>query len=113
MYLTIIFLIIIMLAQKLLKICLFSGSFAYTKFQGKSPKQSRLSLPENIFITERAKFATVRVTKPPYGTDDYYYALLQLYLPHRNDENLIYPFTNSKEAFLNKYMNFDRQALCL
>lgn len=42
-----------------------------------------------------------------YFTDDYYYSFLFLLIPHRAEVELLQPYENAKDAFVNKRMQMD------
>lgn len=59
----------------------------------------------------RQKKAVVRLTVPAKNTKDYYYSLLLLYLPHRKFTDIIAPFNDYAEAFLEKQDFLDKEAV--
>lgn len=49
----------------------------------------------------------MRVPNFPVNSDEYFYALLLLLLPHRSEKDICKPFDSDKEAFLHKHKDFD------
>ena len=65
----------------------------------------------DIKMQKRVKHAVIRVPKLQEGTEDYYYSNLLLYLPHRNESELLFESSNAKEAFIKKYHLLDKHHL--
>ena len=51
------------------------------------------------------------MTKASRHTEEYYYSLLLLFLPHVNNDDLIKPYNSYKAAFINKNGDFDKEAM--
>lgn len=76
---------------------------------GCKPSRARLerikiSEPYNIWMRSRSKSAVVRFFQVKKYTDDYYYSLLVLFLPHINESNILMnnnhsSYENAREAF--------------
>ena len=59
-------------------------------------------------MKRRTKVAVLRYPNFSTSTDDYYYTMLMLLLPHRNGDSLVLPFDNARDAFIGKYSDIDR-----
>ena len=64
-----------------------------------------------LYASISVKAAAEWVTKPSRGTDDYYYSLLLLFLPHKSSHDIVAPYENAKDAFKNKFELFDKDAI--
>lgn len=62
-----------------------------------------------VWMMKRKKAAVIRYAKFSIGSEEYYYSLLLLFLPHQSEESLIFPCQTAKDAFQNKYGNLDLQ----
>lgn len=49
----------------------------------------------------------MRVPNFPANSDEYFYAMLLLLLPHRSEKDICQPFDSYKEAFMHKHKDFD------
>lgn len=49
----------------------------------------------------------MRVPNFPVNSDEYFYAMLLLLLPHRSEKDICQPFDSYKEAFMHKHKDFD------
>ena len=57
----------------------------------------------DIWFTKRRKnHAIVRYPKYPVHSEEYYYSLLVLLLPHRSEEEILSPYETAEDAFVNK-----------
>jgi DNA replication protein DnaC len=75
-------------------------------------KQAKNSVPLQHLekcIKKRTKMSCLRTFQTSLAKDEeeFYYSLLYLFLPWRNEEDLILPFPNAKEAFSHKHANID------
>ena len=69
----------------------------------------RIFLPNfGIYFKKRQIPCVVRYPQFPVTTDDFYYGLLILLLPHRTENELLHPYATSQEAFVNKANLFDK-----
>ena len=53
-------------------------------------------------MQKRKQAAVVRFPKFAMNTDDYFYSMLFMLLPHRNETDLLIPYSTLQEAFLAK-----------
>ena len=56
---------------------------------------------------KRKRFIVVRTPKFEPISDDYFYSLLMLHLPYRNENTLKHPYSTAEEAFIHKHELFD------
>jgi hypothetical protein len=61
----------------------------------------------NFWMSKRRRPVIVRYPKFLVGTDDYFYSLLLLLLPHRSEDELLHSFNSPREAFKAKYSSLD------
>ena len=54
------------------------------------------------WMKQRSKFAIVRYPQYPISSEDYFYSLLLLTLPHRDEEYLLNGYETAKDAFFGK-----------
>ena len=59
-------------------------------------------LSNNKIMQKRRKSAIIRTPKFQGNSEQYYYSLLMLHLPFRNENSIILPYSSAKEAFLKK-----------
>lgn len=74
-----------------------------------SKKQPRFMLQNKKTIRQRTKPACLRTLylSPLKDGDDYYYMFLFLFLPWRDENELIYPYKTAREAFDHKKEHFE------
>lgn len=79
-----------------------------------SPPSGSTRMLERIYIdqyklwmSKRRSPVVIRYPKFSVGSDEYFYSLLFLLLPHRSEDALLQPFNSSKEAFKAKYSALD------
>ncbi len=53
----------------------------------------------NIWMRKRSRPAVVRYPSFSLMSDDYYYSLIMLLLPHRDESDLLLTFETAKDAF--------------
>ena len=61
----------------------------------------------NLWMKKVKNPFVIRSPTFPSYSDDYYYSLMVLLLPHRSDDEIIFPFPSAKDAFINKKSKFD------
>ena len=88
----------------------FCQCFKVSKIKNKS-RSCMLTLNKLYEITSRRNKAVIRIITAPRNTEDYYYSLLMLYLPHRSLSEIVYPYNSVIDAFIHKNVNFDNEAL--
>ena len=82
------------------KRCSATSSTNYNKNRS---KLERISIDKyNILMQKRKQACVIRYPKFCLVSDDYYYSLLMLLLPHRNESDLITPHDFAKDAFIAK-----------
>lgn len=47
------------------------------------------------------------IVRVPVNSDEYFYAMLLLLLPHRSEKDICQPFDSYKEAFMHKHKDFN------
>lgn len=57
----------------------------------------------DIWMRKRGRAAVIRYPTFSITTDDYYYSLLMLLLPHRDESNIMRNYASAREAFLAQY----------
>ncbi len=82
-----------------------------TRSHGKSLPRYKL-LGKDTWIKKRQKAAIVRSPPFPILSQDNFYSLLMLHLPHRNESELIPPHSDAKAAFKAKSPNFQQYDNC-
>lgn len=60
---------------------------------------------------KNAKAIIVRVQNFPVSSNEYFYAMLLLLLPHRNEKDFCEPFDSYKEAFMHKHKTLIHQLI--
>lgn len=86
---------------------MYFGSW-YVKTPQPKKKDDRIfCLTHNVWFRRRGKFAVVRYPKFSFGSEEYYYSMLLLLLPHRNENDLLAGFNSAKKAFEAKECLFD------
>ena len=92
--------------QELNGMCLFRFSSWYKKSYTtptKKPVLTRIYINKYDIIMQRCKKPMiVRFPRFSPSSDDYFYSMLLLLLPHRSEDELILPYTNPREAFIQK-----------
>ena len=96
---------------KTMSLFTFCRLFRITRTCPKKLEFYKLNLPKDIYIQKRSNPAVVRICKPQRGTEEYYYSMLLLFLPHMTPSELVHPFVSNKDAFLNKCPLFDKEAV--
>lgn len=72
-----------------------------------SKSQKRIKLKNlNKILQLRRKPVIIRTPKFLPNTNQYFFSLLMLHLPFRDEKELLHPYENAKEAFMHKYDNF-------
>lgn len=63
-------------------------------------------------VIQRKRSACLRMPKLSLhtDTDEYFYSKLYAFLPFRNEQELVYPYTNAYDAFIAKRSQFDASA---
>ena len=56
----------------------------------------------DVTFRKRTKAAVIKFPKFPIASEDYFYSVLVLLLPHQNEDELLKPYSSAKEAFVNK-----------
>lgn len=69
--------------------------------------ESRNNTTGPTICSKRRHPVCIRPTHMSPNTEEYFYSLLLLYLPHRNEDDLLSGFDNAREAFLAKHQHFD------
>ena len=74
-----------------------------------SRKLSRFTLQNNKVIRQRSKATCIRTPylNPLRDGDEYYYMFLFIFLPWRDEKELVAPYQSAKQAFEKKYNQFD------
>ena len=62
----------------------------------------------NVWFRRRKSPVIIRYPQTTIHTEDYYYSMLLLLLPHRSEDEIVHPFHNLKDAFLGKQHILDR-----
>lgn len=62
-------------------------------------------------LKKNTKAIIVRVPNFPVNSDEYFYAMLLLLLPHISEKDICQPFDSYKEAFMHKHKEFDIQLI--
>lgn len=57
----------------------------------------------DIWMKKVKKPFVIRTPTYPSYSEDYFYSILVLLLPHRSDKEIMHPFSSAKESFINKY----------
>ena len=100
-------------------LCLYSfASWYKLSTPNDNPKteraQPRFYLKEplsHVKMQKRTKHAVIRTPKLQEDSDDYYFSCLLLYLPHRNENQLVAKNQTLKEVYICNYHKFDKQHL--
>ena len=100
--------------QNLSDISLFYFASWYDKVPPLKHHNSTRALPRiyiapyDVWFKKRQKHAVIRYPNFSLNTEDYYYSLLMLLLPHREDHDLLYPYKTAQDAFVNKLDLLDK-----
>lgn len=92
-------------------ICLFKFCSWYKKCSNEMPKRvslSRIYIEKYDVVMKKCKKpSVVRFPHFPPSSDDHFYSMLLLLLPHKSENELVVPYSNLREAFINKRQLFN------
>lgn len=92
-------------------ICLFKFCSWYKKCSNEMPKRvslSRIYIEKYDVVMKKCKKpSVVRFPHFPPSSDDHFYSMLLLLLPHKSENELVVPYSNPREAFINKRQLFN------
>ena len=83
----------------------FASWYKLADHSVKNPVQPRFHLKQcNKVIQKRTKPCVIRTPKVERLSDDYFYSLLLLHLPHTDENSIIHPYSTAEEAlFINTH----------